>query len=64
MEISMHMRRMGDGYMHRRMQENKHVHGDDLDTPTSTLVQHSMLTLLWIIVAGWLVGWLIGWLVG
>ena len=34
MEGSMHMRRMEDGYMHRRMQKNKHMQGNDLDTPT------------------------------
>ena len=32
----MHMRRMEDGYMHRRMQKNKHMQGNDLDTPTYT----------------------------
>ena len=34
MEGSMHTRRMEDGYMHRRMQKNKHMQGNDLDTPT------------------------------
>lgn len=29
-----------------------------------TLVQHGILTLLWIIMGGWLVGWLVDWLVG
>ena len=28
------MRRMEDGNMHRRMQKNKHIQGNDLDTPT------------------------------
>ena len=31
---SMHMRRMEDGYMHRRVQKHKHMQGNDLDTPT------------------------------
>ena len=30
----MHMRRMEDGYMHRRMRKNKHMRGNDLDTLT------------------------------
>ena len=34
MEGSMHVRRIEDGYMHRRMQKNKHMQGNDLDTPT------------------------------
>ena len=32
----MRMRRMEDGYMHRRMQKNKHMQGNDLDTPTDS----------------------------
>ena len=38
MEGSMHMRRMEDGYMHRRMLKNKHMQGNDLDTPTTCSV--------------------------
>ena len=34
MEGSMHMRRTEDGNMHRRMLKNKHMQGNDLDTPT------------------------------
>ena len=32
----MHMRRMEDGYIQRRMQKNKHMQGHDLDTPKSS----------------------------
>ena len=39
MEGSMHMRRMEDGYMHRRMQKSKIMQGNDLDTPTSCFCQ-------------------------
>ena len=44
MEGSMHMRRMEDGYMHRRMQKNKHMQGNDLDTPTYLILHVTHLS--------------------
>ena len=34
------MRRMEDGYMHRRMQKSRHMQGNDLDTPTKLYRGH------------------------
>ena len=42
----MHMRRMEDSYMHRRMQKNKHMQGNDLDTPTVYGVSRRCFTIL------------------
>ena len=39
----MRVRRMKDGYMHRRMQKNKHMQGNDLGTPTLPIKEQSLL---------------------